>query len=346
MHLRNRIITILILLAIPLCAGAEVIVLKDGTRIEAEKVWEDNGYIKFSPEGYEGVVITYDKEIVDRIGDRKIGAPDKPAAEIEQPAESNPDGPTVKAPASDTSPPKGPARDGNQPRAEPLRLDPQPVKPATPDAGQTSAPPSVGADAPSAETPAPSAHKQSPAIPSPAPQPPAARKKPAAPAQAAAAGDFSQFDGIEFYDPRRTYKYQTAPNTWHRTLEEALAALAATFEQSPEWVGQNIGNTNNLGQIYRNLKQSASRSTDRLEDPATSMDGVDFYDPRRQYKYWIGKEGRYRTLEDALEALADRYDRTPAWVQEHIGETNDLGQIHRNLDQSKAAETRARKTKK
>ena len=37
-------------------------------------------------------------------------------------------------------------------------------------------------------------------------------------------------------------------------------------------------------------------------------------------------------------ALAIQYDRTPDWVQAHMGETNDLSQIHQNLGHQKEVE--------
>ncbi|UCH23547.1 MAG: hypothetical protein JSU83_10260, partial [Deltaproteobacteria bacterium] len=59
--------TILLLWLIPLQAGADIIYLKDGTKVKAGKVWEEGDVIRFSLEDYEDIIITYSKEIVERI---------------------------------------------------------------------------------------------------------------------------------------------------------------------------------------------------------------------------------------------------------------------------------------
>ena len=150
-------------------------------------------------------------------------------------------------------------------------------------------------------------------------------------------GDSSEYDGIEFYNPRRSLKYQTGPDRYHRTLEQALAALAETVQRSPEWVAEHIGNTNDLGQILRNL--SRKKPLPAVEEQEAASDtGIPFYDPRRPQKYWTGRNSRHRTLEEAVDALATEYERTPDWIRAHLGDSNDLGEIHRNLAESKAME--------
>jgi hypothetical protein len=64
---------------------------------------------------------------------------------------------------------------------------------------------------------------------------------------------------------------------------------------------------------------------------AMQSDGLRFYDPRRTNKYWTSKTGKYKTFQAAVAALGKQYDRPPEWVQSHMGETNDLEEIHRNL---------------
>jgi hypothetical protein len=51
----------------PICADADIIYLKDGTKVRASKVWEEGDVIRFSLEDYEDIIITYSKEIVERI---------------------------------------------------------------------------------------------------------------------------------------------------------------------------------------------------------------------------------------------------------------------------------------
>ena len=77
--------------------------------------------------------------------------------------------------------------------------------------------------------------------------------------------------------------------------------------------------------------------TDRDAKPTKTApdqaDGPVFYDPRRPYKYWADQNSKHKTYQAAIAALAQKYKTTPEWVQAHMGDTNDLAQIHRNLSQ-------------
>lgn len=63
---------------------------------------------------------------------------------------------------------------------------------------------------------------------------------------------------------------------------------------------------------------------------------IAFYNPRRTYKYWTGKNSKHSNYKEAIQAFAKKYDRSPEWVQAHMGSTNDLEQIHQNLTMSMA----------
>jgi len=60
-------------------------------------------------------------------------------------------------------------------------------------------------------------------------------------------------------------------------------------------------------------------------------DGDVFYNPRRPYTYWTGKNSKHKSYKEAIQALAKQYGRSPEWIQAHMGDTNDLEQIHQNL---------------
>jgi hypothetical protein len=141
--------------------------------------------------------------------------------------------------------------------------------------------------------------------------------------------------GIQFYDPRRHTKYQTGTTTSYHTLKEAVDDLATKFDKTPRWVELNLGDTNDLGQIYRNLSRSHDNAQPETESES-SMSGLLFYDPRRAEKYWVSPDSRHRTLEEAVDTLARQYEQTPDWIMAHLGGTNDLVKIHRNLAQSAA----------
>jgi plasmid stabilization system protein ParE len=312
------LLSLLVTVALYGTAFCEVIYLKDGTRIEAGKVWEEDGLIRFNLKGYRDIIITYSKDIVERIekdGHRVESAAADTGKETPAPPGSAPGTPAAEAPAAPAV------------KAEKAPVVHQP--PPNP-VGSTNAPPGQSASPPQpAAKPPPPVRKPggTPAGPN-----PGAAGKPTV----SAGTDFSEYDGIEFYNPRRSLKYRTGPDRYHRTLEQALAALAETVQRSPEWVAEHIGNTNDLGQIFRNL--SRKEPPPAVDEPeAASASGVLFYDPRRTHKYWTGKNARYRTFEEAVDALAAEYGRSSDWIRAHLGDSNDLGAIHRSLAEGKAA---------
>ncbi len=90
-------------------------------------------------------------------------------------------------------------------------------------------------------------------------------------------------------------------------------------------------------------KKSAPHSKKPPQDPIVNKnhppnkpkfpqrDGITFYNPRRPYKYWTGKNSKHKTYKEAIQTLAQKYERSPEWIQAHMGDSNDLYQIHQNL---------------
>ena len=145
--------------------------------------------------------------------------------------------------------------------------------------------------------------------------------------------------GLEFYNPRRPRKYWTSTTAKYDTFKEAIAALAKQYDRSPDWIQHHMGSTNDLDLIHRNLsnnKLSAPPTTQAAESD-TSPDII-FYNPRRPHKYWTSATAKYDTFEEAISALAKAYDRPPEWVKQHMGNTNNLNDIHHNLEKSKSAD--------
>ena len=64
-----------------------------------------------------------------------------------------------------------------------------------------------------------------------------------------------------------------------------------------------------------------------------------FYDPRRPYKYWTGQNSKHKSYKEAVKALALTYDRSPEWIQQNMGHTNNLIEIHQNLRTKKSVES-------
>lgn len=62
--------------------------------------------------------------------------------------------------------------------------------------------------------------------------------------------------------------------------------------------------------------------------------GLLFYDPRRPKKYWSSETRHHDTFREAVAALAADYDRPAEWVEQHLGDSNDLVEIHRRLEET------------
>jgi hypothetical protein len=318
----------------PICANADIIYLKDGTKVRTSKVWEEGDVIRFSLEDYDDIIITYSKEIVERIEKGEGKAASRSTKQKDKVSATPKD-----VTAAETGTQKGTASESKQPAAV-TRSSGSDSEPAgighPPKTGQTD----VAAQPPAKQLPQTTGSKTvKPAKTSHAKakvEPPAntiTKKVP--PADVA----YSLMDGILFYNPRRPYKYWTGPTTKHHTLKQALAALAKQFNRDPQWIADNLGKTNNLGDIYRNLSPSGGIASSKNK-PIASPKGILFYDPRRPYKFWTGAAAKHRTLDEALEAFAKQFDHPSEWVKAHMGQSNDLGEIHKNLMQSKAKEAR------
>ena len=147
-------------------------------------------------------------------------------------------------------------------------------------------------------------------------------------------------EGLAFYDPRRPYKYWTSTTAKHKSFKEAIDALAEKYARSSEWVQTHMGETNDLDQIHRNLANTDSIEPIAATETVKEMSaGIEFYNPRRMYPYWISETLKYKTFKEAIAALAEKYNSSTEWVQEHMGTTNDLNEIHRNLTTQNSAES-------
>ncbi len=65
--------------------------------------------------------------------------------------------------------------------------------------------------------------------------------------------------------------------------------------------------------------------------PPKSPAGTAFYDPRRPKKYWSSENRHHDTFRDALSALAEEYNRPAAWIEENLGDSNELSDIRETL---------------
>ncbi len=69
-----------------------------------------------------------------------------------------------------------------------------------------------------------------------------------------------------------------------------------------------------------------------------SPGGIPFYDPRRTaQKYWSRSDRRHDTFPEAVAALAEEFERPAKWVEENMGDSNDLAVIRETLSGRKQA---------
>ena len=267
-HVKKIALAYLAIILVPLNAGADIIFFKDGMKTVCEdRAWEEGQEVKCE---YQGLILTYQKNDVDRI--EKI--------EIEKPP------PKKQAPSKTT-------------------------------AGLTKQSPDI---------------KQPPSIRKPVP-----KKK--LKSLTDNAGSLNTI-GLEFYSPRRPYKYWTSKNAKYNTFTEAVAALAQQYDRSPEWIQHHMGTTNDLDEIHRNLANRKQNAPVKIQaDDNEEAPEIIFYDPRRPYKYWTSTTAKHNTFKEAIAALAEKYARSADWVQQHIGDTNNLNEIHQNLANNKLAES-------
>jgi hypothetical protein len=145
-----------------------------------------------------------------------------------------------------------------------------------------------------------------------------------------------------FHEDGRPYPYHIGPDRDFKTRKAALEALAKQYHQSEQWVNRRIGDQNDLDAIHRILEQAAANEPEKApksvsseeDSNVASNNGVEFYNPRREQKYWTGKTARHNTLQEAMKALAEQYGVSTEWVESNMGNTNDLGTIHRNIRKS------------
>ena len=147
-----------------------------------------------------------------------------------------------------------------------------------------------------------------------------------------------------FYDDGREYPYHIGPGRDFKTREAALEALAKQYHQSEEWVNRRIGDQTDLDGVHRILEQAAANKPEKAprsigsaasqDSQTASANGLEFYNPRREQKYWTGKMARHNTLQEAMKALAKQYGVSTEWIEANMGNTNDLDTIHRNIQKS------------
>ncbi len=129
-------------------------------------------------------------------------------------------------------------------------------------------------------------------------------------------------------------------STIHRNLAtQRIAEMMSEEEAPPKRLpsSQNKADEAPVGHKTSKAGQPVSikPSSSTRGYPKLNIDkGTKFYDPRRIKKYWTENMARHDTLHDALAALARQYDVTPQWIEDHMGESNLLTDIHQSIRSS------------
>jgi len=145
--------------------------------------------------------------------------------------------------------------------------------------------------------------------------------------------------GIAFYDPRRPKKYWSSTTRQHDTFRDAISALAEEFNRPAAWIEGNLGDSNDLGEVRETLRSRLSESASTKMTSAPAPGGViEFYNPRRAQKYMTAPDASHDSFHEALNALARDFDKPPDWVEQHMGESNDVDQIRQNLKAAQESE--------
>jgi hypothetical protein len=345
-------------------ASADRVVLKDGTVEESDRVWESDTYVHFILKGTQAVEIRYAKEIVERI-ERADGVSHGISSERSGNITPNPTPSKGSAPSM-ASPDKAAASQGLVPppatqmtevketeldrsiieRNRGLTLyDPRRPQRYWTDRQSKHATHAAAMAALAAQYERPEAwveehlgeendlgaiHAHLIAAVEAEATPPKDQLVPA-----------DDADPL-FHDPRRPLAYQTGINCFFDNRNEALNDLASQYRQPIEWVEANMGQSNTLRLVHENLARAASQGIARTAStelaprkPAQVIPaGIRFYDPRRPEKYWASPADRYTSLREAIQSIAEAYGVPITHVETHMGDSNDLAQIHANIQRS------------
>lgn len=351
-------------LVLALQSGAEVIHLKDGTVLETEKAWHKDGYIHFILKGTQDVEIRYSMEIVDRV-EKEDGTPlpitgeaDRAPVPTSSPVKTQKRAPRKPAPAAKATPEAAkpiPVATGREPKRYKVPSATQSTPPMDSDPQQQA---ELALILSAEQLRLIEQHRDilfyDPRRPKRYWAFNGSRHGNLQSALDAMAGHYGQ---------SRAWVEQHMGNTnnlgrIHRNLGKTVAAHE-TSKIPPDQ--QKMAKPAALPQAVLPQPKalppqtaeaeapSQESETPKANKPAASpsdngpslfdrnipkTDGIEFYNPRREHRYWTAKDVHHDRMQDAIEALAKQYDRSTEWVLEHMGETNDLAKIHRNLKSS------------
>jgi hypothetical protein len=314
-YIKSLILIFLFLISGPwtTAATAASIILRDGTVEHSDKVWESDGYVHFILKGTKDVEIRYTKQIVERIEYKDAKGASGPAplvAPSMQPGAT----PAAQAPALEQHPS--------------IERSPEPLV----------APKKLVEDR---------IVKENQGILFYDPRRPkrywASRQSRHTTLKSALAALASQYDRpaqwVETHMGEDNDLGSIHSNLIRQKASELSGAQASESTQpETQQLHADKLQPSDAARSTDSMGPSVKPSADATKAANAEANGVAFYDPRRPEKYWTGKSSHYQTLKDAMNALARQYHVSAEWIGAHMGDTNDLAQIHRNIQKSLAVQ--------
>lgn len=328
-----------LLIAVPILGQADEVHLKDGQRLTSPRAWVDGGYAHFILQGTADVEIRYALDIVDRIQNsegKQIYPAGASGAETVEPS-------VIPNPAPAPVPP--PAKSAQAPKVKTIPKA-EPVSPAqAPPAGVRPAPLNIDTKLLRARA------KKLREVPFYDPRrkqkywaASQSRHNDVKSAVAALAELFKRPPGwvtthmgntndlsqihLNLIRQLENWNQSPPPSTGNAAADKVAPKKAPAKEASPAVAPKKGGPKPPAN------SPKAVRASNPFASNLPNTQGPLFYSPRRPKKFWANETSRHNSLSAALNALAEQYGQPVEWIEAHMGESNSLQGIHRNLTQA------------
>lgn len=328
---RQFTVILLLLIALPIWSQADEVHLKDGQRLTSPRAWVEGDYAHFILQGTSDVEIRYDLEIVDRIltaeGKQIYPAGAAPAETITvEPAEVQTPTPVPvptppksvqapkakKIPEASSAPPALVDIDTKLLRARAKKLREVPFYDPRRKQKYWAASQSRHNDLNSAVAALAELFK---------------RPTGWVTAHMGNTNDLSQIH-LNLIRQLENWNQPQPPSTGNVTANKAtpkkVPAKAAPIAEGPKKSGAKSAETS----------PKAVRASNPFATNLPDTQGPLFYSPRRPKKFWANETSRHDSLSAAINALAEQYGQPVEWIEAHMGESNSLQGIHRNLTEA------------
>jgi hypothetical protein len=326
-------ITILFLLVVGtmtvLDAVADKVVLKNGAVEETSRVWESEHYVHFVLKGTRSVEIRYSKEIVDHIEGpdgviRSVVAKGTDAVPTPQPV-----------PTTASSAPVSNALGKGRPSATPT------TKTAAP--GDTDRNKSIQLDRSLIEK-----NRNLTFYDPRRAQRYWADRQSKHESYAAAMGVLSKQYGHPVDWIEKFMGQENDLGAIHGSLIAAVEAETAPIQTQAEIEKSTTEPPNEKSHVANDSKDlQAGHETAQVSTPSpikvsegalspigAIASGILFYDPRRSEKYWATPKDHFTSLQEAIDLIAKLYGVPTSHIEANLGDSNDLSQIHLNIQKS------------